>query len=316
MRKLLLILVIGVLLFTVCAIATSTEPTPAPAPTTPTPAPITPTPAPITPTPALSFTKTFGGENDDVAFSVQQTTDGGYIIAGRTESFGAGGWDAYLVKIDKEGNEEWYQTFGGEERDAAWTVQQTTDGGYIITGFTMSFGAGSSDVYLVKTDEEGNEEWSRTFGGVEFDTANSVQQTTDGGYIIAGRTGSFGAGGWDTYLVKTDGEGNEEWSRTFGGVEFDIADSVQQTTDGGYIIAGSTGSFGAGSSDVYLVKTDGEGNEEWSRTFGGVEFDIANSVQQTTDGGYVIAGLTASYGAGSWDAYLVKTDGEGVVEER
>ncbi|MDP7109456.1 MAG: hypothetical protein QF912_00525 [Dehalococcoidales bacterium] len=258
--------------------------------------------------------RTFGGEAYDAAYAVQQTADGGYIIAGRTESFGAGGWDAYLVKIDGEGNEEWYQTFGGEGRDAAWTVQQTTDGGYIITGFTMSFGAGSSDVYLVKTDGEGNEEWYQTFGDEAYDAAYAGQQTADGGYIIAGVTTSFGAGNSDVYLVKTDGEGNEEWYRTFGGEANDIAYAVQQTADGGYIIAGDTESFGAGDWDVYLVKTDGEGNEEWYRTFGGEETDEARSVQQTADGGYIIAGLTTSYGAGNYDVYLVKTDEEGNEE--
>jgi len=306
MRKLLLILVIGLLL-TVCAIATSIEPTPAPAPITPTPAPNT-----TTQTPAFSFTKTFGSVDWDYANSVQQTTDGGYIIAGGTDSPGTDG-DVYLVKTDGEGNEEWSRTFGGKENDSASSVQQTADGGYIIAGDTNSFGAGEFDFYLVKTDREGNEEWSRTFGGVGWDYADSVQQTTDGGYIIAGGTDSFGAGEFDFYLVKTDGEGNEEWSRTFGGVGWDYADSVQQTTDGGYIIAGGTDSFGAGIYDAYLVKTDGEGNEEWSRTFGGEDNDTADSVQQTADGGYIIAGDTESFGVDG-DFYLVKTDGEGNEE--
>ena len=264
--------------------------------------------------PVLSSTKTFGGEKDDIASSVQQTMDGGYIIAGRTRSFGAGIIDVYLMKTDGEGNEEWYRTFGGKENDSAYSVQQTADGGYIIAGDTTSFGAGGRDAYLVKTDGEGNEEWSRAFGGVGWDYADSVQQTADGGYIIAGYTESFGAGGWDAYLVKTDGEGNEEWYQTFGGEEYDAVYSVQQTADGGYIIAGTTRSFGADDNDAYLVKTDGEGNEEWYRTFGGEANDIVYSVQQTTDGGYIIAGDTESFGAGGWDTYLVKTDEEGNEE--
>ncbi|MDP7310467.1 MAG: hypothetical protein QF737_05010 [Dehalococcoidales bacterium] len=301
MRKLLLILVIGILSLTVCAVVLSpTEPTPAPAPNT------------TTQMPAFSSTKTFGGVGWDYANSVQQTTDGGYIIAGGTDSLGTDG-DVYLVKTDREGNEEWSRTFGGKENDSASSVQQTTDGGYIIAGDTNSFGAGEFDFYLVKTDREGNEEWSRAFGGVGWDYADSVQQTTDGGYIIAGGTDSFGAGEFDFYLVKTDGEGNEEWSRAFGGVGWDYADSVQQTTDGGYIIAGGTDSFGAGIYDVYLVKTDREGNEEWSRAFGGEDNDTADSVQQTADGGYIIAGDTESFGVDG-DFYLVKTDGEGNEE--
>ncbi len=154
------------------------------------------------PVPTPTFTKTFGGEETEEADSVQQTADGGYIIAGRTESFGAGNNDAYLVKTDGEGNQEWYRTFGGEDDEETRSVQQTTDGGYIIAGRTWSFDAGDSDVYLVKTDGEGNEEWYRTFGGEATDAAYAVQQTADGGYIIAGLTWSFGAGG-DVYLVKT-----------------------------------------------------------------------------------------------------------------
>ena len=262
--------------------------------------------------PALSFTKTFGGEEDDRAHSIQQTTDGGYIITGSTESFGAGNGDVYLVKADEEGNEEWSRTFGGETYDTAHSVQQTTDGGYIIAGHTMHRGNGN--VYLVKTDGEGNQEWSRTFGGEAYDTAHSVQQTTDGGYIIAGSTESFGTGGLDIYVIKTDGEGNGEWYRTFGGEENDRAYSVQQTADGGYIIAGDTESFGAGNSDVYLVKIDEEGDEEWSRTFGGEEDDRAYAVQWSRIGGYTIAGSTESFGTGNSDVYLVKIDEEGDEE--
>ncbi len=257
--------------------------------------------------PALSFTKTFGGEEDDRAHSIQQTTDGGYIITGSTESFGAGNGDVYLVKADEEGNEEWSRTFGGETYDTAHSVQQTTDGGYIIAGSTESFGTGGLDIYVIKTDGEGNGEWYRTFGGEENDRAYSVQQTADGGYIIAGDTESFGAGNSDVYLVKIDEEGDEEWSRTFGGEEDDRAYAVQWSRIGGYTIAGSTESFGTGNSDVYLVKIDEEGDEEWSRTFGGEEDDRAYAVQQTVDDGdYIIVGDTTSFGAGNSDVYVIE----------
>ncbi len=257
--------------------------------------------------PALSFTKTFGGEEDDRAHSIQQTTDGGYIITGSTESFGAGNGDVYLVKADEEGNEEWSRTFGGETYDTAHSVQQTTDGGYIIAGSTESFGTGGLDIYVIKTDGEGNGEWYRTFGGEENDGAYSVQQTADGGYIIAGDTESFGAGNSDVYLVKIDEEGDEEWSRTFGGEEDDRAYAVQWSRIGGYTIAGSTESFGTGNSDVYLVKIDEEGDEEWSRTFGGEEDDRAYAVQQTVDDGdYIIVGDTTSFGAGNSDVYVIE----------
>ncbi len=257
------------------------------------------------------WSRTFGGTASDYGCSVQETSDGGYILAGWTWSFGAGDADMYLVKTNANGRKLWSRTFGGTLLDSALSVQETSDGGYILAGFTDSFGAGWYDMYLVKTDADGNELWSRTFGGTDSDYAVSVQKTSDGGYILAGHTYSFGAGSGDMYLVKTGANGNELWSRTFGGTDFDWAESVQQTSDGGYILAGSTYSFGAGSTDMYLVKTDANGGELWSRTFGGTDGDGARSVQETSGGGYIIAGATWSYGAGDYDMYLVKTDANG-----
>ena len=193
--------------------------------------------------------------------------------------------------------EEWSKTFGGSDYDRGFSVQQTSDGGYIIAGLTSSFGAGRDDVYLIKTYENGNEEWSKTFGGSDYDRGFSVQQTSDGGYIIAGLTSSFGAGGSDFYLIKTDKNGNEEWSKTFGGSGSDAGTSVQQTSDGGYIIGGHTNSFGVDEydHDFYLIKTDKKGKVIGSKTFvGGPYQDKGNSVQQTSDGGYIICGFKSS----------------------
>jgi hypothetical protein len=256
--------------------------------------------------------KTFGGSNYDYARSVRQTTDGGYILIGATTSYGAGAADFYLVKTDASGNKEWEKTFGGSGEDHAYAVQQTTDGGYILGGETTSYGAGQSDVYLVKTDASGNKEWEKTFGGGDYDFAYAGQQTMDGGYIMAGATSSYDVSG-DFYLVKTDASGNIEWEKTFGGTNSDFAYAVQQTTDGGYIMAGETTSYGAGSYDFYVVKTDASGNKEWEKTFGGSDFDNGFSVQQTTDGGYILAGDTGSYDVNG-DVYLVKTDASGNIE--
>ncbi|MBU1650838.1 hypothetical protein KKA00_01345, partial [bacterium] len=165
----------------------------------------------------------------------------------------------------------WTQTFGGSLDDCGRSVQQTTDGGYIIVGSTDSFGTGyNSDVYLIKTDGLGNERWSRTYGGDNSDYGYCVQQITDGGYIITGMT-QIGGSYWgpDVYLVKADVLGNELWYRTFGGTDADWGYSVQQTFDGGYIIVGHTESFGAGNEDIYLIKTNYLGAEDWSHTFGG-----------------------------------------------
>lgn len=251
--------------------------------------------------------KTFGGAQDDEGYCVRQTSDGGYIVAGVTSSYGAGSRDVWLIKTDHSGDQEWARTFGGFSSDGAWSAQQTSDGGYIITGWTYSNGPGIlGNAWVIKTDTSGIEEWNQVFGGDDVDRGYSVQQTTDGGYILTGYTSSSGAGLYDMLLIKTDGSGNEEWNKTFGGTGRDYGNSVQQTGDGGYIAAGYTLSYGAGGDDVWLVKTDSSGNEEWNNTYGGGSSDIGYAVRQTSDGGYIIAGHTLSYGAGLHDVYLIR----------
>ena len=209
---------------------------------------------------AVAFAKTYGGTGYDHASSVQQTSDGGYIIVGTTHSFGAGDLDIFLIKTDANGDRIWAKTYGGTDRDEGYSVQQTSDGGYILAGLTESFGVGGGDIFLIKTDANGNVQWAKTYGGAYWDFASSVQQTSDGGYIIAGTTRSFGAGGYDILLIKTDANGNIIWAKTYGGASDEGASSVQQTSDGGYIVAGYTWSFSAGSSDIFLIKTDASGN--------------------------------------------------------
>jgi hypothetical protein len=259
------------------------------------------------------WTQIYGGTRYDAGKSVAQTTDGGYVIAGWTESFGAGARDLWLIKTDAAGDTVWTRTYGGTNEDYGYSVAQTTDGGYIITGYTESFGAGRADVWLIKTDASGDTVWTHTYGGTDTDRGESVQQTADGGYIIAGHTWSFGAGSYDFYLVRTNTLGDTVWTRTFGDTAADWGKSVVQTADSGYVIIGWTRSFGAGECDVYLVKTNTNGDTMWTRTFGGPDLDCGYSVLQSADGGYVIAGGTRSFGAGGGDVYLVKTNANGDI---
>lgn len=253
--------------------------------------------------------KTFGGANDDEAYSVLQTSDGGYLLAGVTSSFAVGGRDVFLVKTDASGNLSWQKSLGGLGSDGAWDIKHTSDGGYILAGWTFSHGPGSiGNAWLVKTDSLGNQLWHQAFGGTGVDRAYSVQQTTDGGYILAGYTSSFGAGLDDMLLIKTDNLGNQQWMKTFGGTGRDYGYSVQQTSEGGFIITGYTLSYGAGGDDVYLVKTDSDGNLEWFKTYGGSSSDVGYAVRETPDGGCIIAGHTLSYGAGVHDAWLIRLD--------
>jgi hypothetical protein len=255
------------------------------------------------------WTRTFGSRLYDQGCSVAPTADGGYIITGVADSIGAGDYDVYLVKTDAQGDTLWTRTFGGDTCDWGKSVRQTADGGYVIAAETWSFGAGLTDVYLIRTDGAGDTLWTRTFGGANYEEVYSVQQTADGGYIIAGSTSSFGAGG-DVYLIKTNANGDTQWTRTFGGTASDGGNSVQQTSDGGYIVTGTTSSFGTGS-DVYLIRTNPDGETLWTRTFGGAGSDCGYSVCQTAGGGYIIAGFTTSFGAGGVDVYLIKTDSSG-----
>jgi hypothetical protein len=254
-----------------------------------------------------------GGGNDDFGNSIIQTTDGGYAVAGSTFSFGAGGRDFYVVKLDVTGNVQWTRTIGGGSNDYGNLISiiQTSDGGYAVAGVTYSFGAGSSDVYVVKLNGSGNIQWTRTIGGGYTDSGYSIIQTTDGGYAVAGYTNSFSIGDYDVYVVKLNSSGNIQWTRVIQGFYNEEARSIIQTTDGGYVVAGFTQSFGAGSSDVYVVKLNGSGNIQWTRTIGGVNGDGGNSIIQTSDGGYAVAGGTSSFGSGNSDVYVVKLDANG-----
>jgi hypothetical protein len=208
----------------------------------------------------LQWTKTIGGPESEEGHSLIQTSDGGFAITGYTKSFGAREWDVYVVKLDAHGNLQWTKTIGGKKEDMGHSLIQTSDGGYAIAGATQSFGAGEWDVYVVKLDANGNLQWTKTIGGPESDWGSSLIQTSDGGFAIAGFTTSFGAGRDDVYVVKLDANGNLQWTKTIGGPESEEGNSLIQTSDGGFAITGTTTSFGAGETDVYVVKLDKNGN--------------------------------------------------------
>jgi hypothetical protein len=208
----------------------------------------------------------------------------------------------------------WTKTLGGSGVDYGSSVRETSDEGYIITGTTSSYGAGDADIWLIKVDASGDTLWTATFGGSNYDWGYSVQQTMDGGYVIAGLTTSFGAGGEDAWLIKTNTSGDTLWTKTFGGTDDDLAKSVQQTSDGGYIITGRTWSYGSGWSDVWLIKTDNFGDTLWTKTFGGNYQDEGLFIQQASDAGYIITGWTDSYAASGpnhADVWIIRTDNMG-----
>jgi len=258
----------------------------------------------------LLWDNKYGGSDSDVGRSVQQTSEGGYIIAGQTRSYGGGNDDVYLVKVDSVGNFEWDHAYGGTVSETGFLVQQTSDGGYIIAGFIW-LESQNMDMYLVKTDASGDTLWVRNFGGGLWEKGYAVRQTPDGGYIVAGFTASFGAGAYDVYLIKVDADGNLLWDRTYGGTSYEGAYAAQITSDGGYVLAGWTSSFGSGGDDMYLVKTDADGNFLWQRTYGGTDIEWAQSVRQTSDGGYILAGWTYVEDYDQTNTYLVKTDSDG-----
>jgi hypothetical protein len=283
---------------------------------------------------AKTWAKVFGGPGFNEELSLQQTSDGGYAVVGYLNTgpsvypSGEKPYDALLFKVDADGNMLWNRTYGGNESDFAFSLQQTSDSGYIVGGETRSFGG--SEAYLIKTDENGSMQWNRTFDlceGKEGNRILSVRQTSDGGYITAGFTFSCSQklwgerGGWDdSFIMKTDASGNEVWETAFGSKDdVDRATSVQQVADGGYVTIGYVhyydphGPVYIYGQDIYLAKFDKDGNMLWNKTFGvgnktapGNGLNEAEVFQQTSDGGYVVVGQ----GADS-RVYLLKTDSNG-----
>ena len=263
---------------------------------------------------AMKWSESIGGSAAEQGKCIINTRDGGYAIGGYTGSFGAGGpADMYVIKLTATGAIQWTKTIGGGGDEEAYTIIQAKDGGYALVGYTngSGFGAGNSDVYIVKLDSTGALKWTKTFGGAIGDAGYGICQTSDKGYAVTGYTSNFGAGSNDVYVIKLDSTGATMWTKTIGGTKSEIGYSIIQTKDGGLAITGFTNSFGAGSNDVYLIKLDAAGNLKWDRAIGGAPSDYGNWIIQNKDGGYTIAGYTDSYGAGGDDCYIVVTDSLG-----
>ena len=256
------------------------------------------------------WAKTFGDEKYNMGVSVKQTSDNGYIILGDTGDFYESNMDFWLIKTDSNGNKIWEKTYGGEKQDWPTSLDITNEGGYIMIGRTHSFDAGKGDIWLIKTDSNGNKIWDKTFGGTDYDAGYDVKQTTDDGFILIGHTSSF-SDSRDIWLIKTDSDGNKIWDKTFGGSEKDGGYSVQQTTDGGYILLAETNTIET-KQDIFLIKTDSNGEMQWNKIFAEPDYDYAGSVEQTSDGGYII--ISSIYkGVTFEDICLIKTDSNGDI---
>ncbi|MFH1434631.1 MAG: hypothetical protein ABIJ56_02830 [Pseudomonadota bacterium] len=262
--------------------------------------------------PAGTWAKTYGGREDDEAYCIENTTEGGYVAAGATNSYGEGGSDVWVVKLDAGGRIEWEKTYGGPADDEARSIRQSPRGGYIVAGSTRSFGVGSDGaVWVLRLDEEGAVQWQKTFDGGQ---GAAVALAGGGGYAVAGGTAQHGAGGSDAWVIKLDEDGSTLWQNTYGDSDSETAYAITNTSDVGFAVAGWTSSFGAGWADFWVLKLDGDGTVVWAKAYGGSEAEDARFIMQTPDDGFVVAGWTVSFGAGEADAWVLKLDSDGGVQ--
>ncbi len=262
----------------------------------------------------VKFLKHYGGEGSEEGFSVENTADGGYIIAGYATAPNDDDRDVYVVKIDGTGGEEWNRTFTSPGNEEANDVVECPDGGYAVLGYRNP-GGSNSDLLLMRLNETGSALWTKAYGADGPEMGSSIIIEGDGFVVLGSKSGAGLSGHYDYWLMKLDGSGTEEWSKTYeGGHEAaDVSRSLISSGDGGYVMTGMMTRDVGGDNveDVWLVKTDGSGSLQWSRNFGGSKNDNGYSVSRCSDGGYIVAGSTESYGAGDLDAWLIRTDSQG-----
>ncbi|MGL2967139.1 T9SS type A sorting domain-containing protein [Flavobacterium sp. XGLA_31] len=266
----------------------------------------------------ILWIKTFGGSGSDSGKSIYETADGGYILCGSTAStnndvtFNHGFYDAWVIKLNTNGDLEWQKTYGGTAQDDSYCIRPTSDGGYIIGGISRSTNGdvtgnnGESDYWVIKTDSSGDIQWQKNYGGSSLDVLSSVEPTSDGGYIVSGNVFSTNGdvlgnhGGTDYWILKTNSIGIIEWQKTLGGSSYEFSGNIHQTSDGGYIVTGTTPSVDGditvtiGLGDFWIVKLNAAGTIEWQKSYGGTAEDNSYFIQQTVEGGYVIAGISKS----------------------
>lgn len=257
------------------------------------------------------WAKTFGGYDSDAGKDIINTSDGGFAIAGYSWSAGNGKSDMLLIKTDENGNVEWNKTFGGAGWEYAYSLIELSSGDLVFAGYTTSEGAGKMDFYVVKTDADGNEIWSKTFGGENIDVVFDIIETSDGNLVAFGYTGSFDVDMNDFYAVKIDMDGNEIWSKTYGGEQIETGRKVIENHNGEYMFLGSTGSYGAGNRDVYLICTNTNGEDIWKKTYGTDAYNCAFDMIEVNNNGYAIVGHSDVHGTELLDVYYVRTDSAG-----
>lgn len=240
------------------------------------------------------WTKTFGGPLDDQGKEIIKTSDGNYVIVGRSQLSG-NNYDSYLMKINSNGNVLWTKYYGGSAYETGRSVKQTNDGGYILIGYTMSYGV-NGDIYLIKTNAAGDTTWTKTYGGILMDDGNSVVANADGSYTFTAETESFGAGDMDVQVTKVTGSGVLVWNKFYGGNKKDISKTICKTSDGGYMVGCISRSFGWINPQMWLLKLDAGGDTTWTRNYGSWDHEHCHAARQTPDGGYISVGHTKSYG--------------------
>jgi len=259
------------------------------------------------------FITILNGSSTDYGYSVIESSDGGFVVTGSSSSYGGSDYDIILVKFDSSGNELWTKTVGGSSTDYGQSVIESSDGGFVVTGYSRSYGGSDIDIILVKFDSTGNELWTKTVGGSSSDSGQSVIESSDGGFVVTGTSSSYGGSDNDIILVKFNSTGNELWTKTVGGSSWDFGNSVIESSDGGFVVTGYSQSYGGSDRDIILVKFDSTGNELWTKTVGGSSNDSGNSVIESSDGGFVVTGYSYSYGGSDSDIILVKFNSTGNV---